>query len=533
MTEMHALVHSFITSRRGDLVLDFVLTAILAIIVLGVTRLPRISPRTRHALLLVVLAKFVVPVWAVGAVLKAIGAEVPGALRVVSEAAESGTIWIGLSSQPAAPKAHVACLLVAAWLAVAALLIGIQIIAHLKVRGVARRARPALPGAERILDDVRRRSGCATPVRLSVSSEVGTPCVVRRNGVMCLLPDTISYSEEELEAVFRHEIEHVRRRDPATRAIAGLVVAMNWANPLAWFVRRRLHVEAESACDAEAIAYTKSIDLYLETIRKSILAGRREQAVAGMMGSGLAERLRRMPMLTDGKKSWNHALLLSVCVALAGAFTLAAAAPRSESHAAPDTAPASEGAILSVVSTDIGHYGIFANVREVRPGQMQINVVIKDKETGRIVSAPRIVTEANIPAAVRSGTTVDGIDKEFTANIVVDATGAGEIDLEWREDGVAVEKGTVRFQSGSDAAATYDVFRQPIDLAMRDAKLDDVLRMFGQLSGFAIQAPVDLDAKVSINLHGVPFEEAIDRVLEGTGASWYVEGKTIVIAKMR
>ena len=77
------------------------------------------------------------------------------------------------------------------------------------------------------------------------------------------------------------------------------------------------------------------------------------------------------------------------------------------------------------------------------------------------------------------------------------------------------------------------MFRRPFDLSLKDAKLRDVLQMFSQITGFEVQAPVDLDAKVTLDLHRVPLEEVIDEVLEGTGATWYLDGKTIVIAKMR
>lgn len=239
-------------------------------------------------------------------------------------------------------------------------------------------------------------------------------------------------------------------------------------------------------------------------------------------------------MLANGKRSWNHALVLSICVALVGAVTLAAAAPQEEQQTSAPGAPAVTGAILSAVSADIGHYGIFANVREIGPGQMQINVIVRDKVTGAIVSAPRIITEANIPAGISSrSTSDDGVEREMSANVVVDGRGEGRIDLEWREGGRIVEEGSMEIRSGTEIAASYEMFRRPLDLMLKEAKLRDVLQMFSQLTGFEVQAPVDLDAKVTVDLHAVPLEEVIDEVLEGTGATWYLEGRTIVIAKMR
>jgi len=52
-----------------------------------------------------------------------------------------------------------------------------------------------------------------------------------------------------LEAVLRHELAHVRRRDNAVSLAGSLVGIGHWFNPLAWWALHRFRQEAESACD--------------------------------------------------------------------------------------------------------------------------------------------------------------------------------------------------------------------------------------------------------------------------------------------
>ena len=60
-------------------------------------------------------------------------------------------------------------------------------------------------------------------------------------------------SHEELRAVVRHELAHVRRRDVLWSAIGYGVAALHWFHPMGWLALRRLRAEAELLCDEEAL----------------------------------------------------------------------------------------------------------------------------------------------------------------------------------------------------------------------------------------------------------------------------------------
>ncbi|MDB5390956.1 MAG: blaR1 4 [Planctomycetaceae bacterium] len=72
-----------------------------------------------------------------------------------------------------------------------------------------------------------------------------------------LLPlEWLEWSTEKLEAVLMHERMHVERRDSSIAFLSELNVAMNWLNPLSWWLRQRLSALAEESCDDAAIVST-------------------------------------------------------------------------------------------------------------------------------------------------------------------------------------------------------------------------------------------------------------------------------------
>jgi hypothetical protein len=93
-------------------------------------------------------------------------------------------------------------------------------------------------------------------------------------------------------AVLRHELAHVRRRDAWAALLAELLVVVFWWHPLAWYVRWRLRLAAEFACDDWALASDVSAVDYAETLLELRSAPPRAGVV--MATSDLATRIRRI-----------------------------------------------------------------------------------------------------------------------------------------------------------------------------------------------------------------------------------------------
>lgn len=83
----------------------------------------------------------------------------------------------------------------------------------------------------------------------------GLPAVVGWRARIVLPADFAArYSPLERSLVLAHERVHVARRDLWFNALAALLCAVHWFNPLAWWALRRFRVAQELACDAAVLA---------------------------------------------------------------------------------------------------------------------------------------------------------------------------------------------------------------------------------------------------------------------------------------
>ena len=91
-------------------------------------------------------------------------------------------------------------------------------------------------------------------VRLLVLSGIPSPATFGWIRPTVLLPSfCLERDGGELEYIFRHELNHIRRLDFACNAIASLCRALLFFHPAAWYAMRRLQMEREFACDLAVV----------------------------------------------------------------------------------------------------------------------------------------------------------------------------------------------------------------------------------------------------------------------------------------
>ena len=195
-------------------------------------------------------------------------------------------------------------------------------------------------------------------------------------------------------------------------------------------------------------------------------------------------------------------------------FTVAAGLVRTETAFAAESSSDARPYSVKVTATRSGDFTtLTAHVRELA--------------TGKIISAPTVTMGQSRRATMRSGSS-PGSDVLFELR-----PGAGTsivVDVTIQQDGKLVDKSTLHVVP-KDGAAETKYSGQPITLTLTDADLRDLIGTFGQLTGYEMKMPDDVQGKVSVAWQNVPWDEAFATLLDENGLTYRIEGQTIHITK--
>ncbi len=167
-------------------------------------------------------------------------------------------------------------------------------------RKIRRDAMPAQGETLRIYEAVcRDLSGVSRPrLLIAQASVVPHLCGLFRPAIVIGKTDL---SPEALAMVFRHELNHYRRRDLWIRRILFVDVCCFWWNPLVWLFARRGQAETELACD-EAVLNGLDADgrcTYGQTIFSVMRENLRTPIGLSAGFSGQSDRVKRFRELLD------------------------------------------------------------------------------------------------------------------------------------------------------------------------------------------------------------------------------------------
>jgi type IV pilus assembly protein PilQ len=74
---------------------------------------------------------------------------------------------------------------------------------------------------------------------------------------------------------------------------------------------------------------------------------------------------------------------------------------------------------------------------------------------------------------------------------------------------------------------------EPISLDLKDADLRDVLRTFAKLARLNIAIDPEVKGSVTVRLHDVPWDQALDLLLEINGLGYVLEGNVLRVGEPR
>ena len=88
---------------------------------------------------------------------------------------------------------------------------------------------------------------------------------------------------------------------------------------------------------------------------------------------------------------------------------------------------------------------------------------------------------------------------------------------------------TLRYDAARAAESRWA--GEPISLDVKDADLRDILHTFSELTGLNIVVDPDVRGSVTVRLHDVPWDQALDLILRTNSLGYVLEGNILRVGK--
>lgn len=204
----------------------------------------------------------------------------------------------------------------------------------------ARRRSTAAPAVWQTTSSrVAARLGVHTVPEVRLSADVPGPLLAGLIRPTVLVPEAAAgWSRERCHATLLHEFAHVRRRDLHAQALAHLLCAIHWFDPLAWVSARILRREQELCCDDEVLGHgVQAVDYAGELLAISAASpGGRAPTAALLMARPSEMEGRVVAMLGQRPRQMGRVERLMVpLVAMALGVAVAGATGNASGHAGP------------------------------------------------------------------------------------------------------------------------------------------------------------------------------------------------------
>jgi beta-lactamase regulating signal transducer with metallopeptidase domain len=452
-------------------------TLVLAVALIAARIVP-MTARTRCAVLTLALLKLAIPV-------------IPLPLHASHAAAMPLRFLGGPRLAPPAPASHWPLVVQSVWIAVALLLaVRWAVIRHRTIRTILARTSEPSPREQRAFATLQARAA------LRRSAALDSPAVVGILRPTVVLPDCHTLDDGELAALLAHEAAHVRRRDNLRGVIESLLAAAFWFHPLVWLLRRDIARAREEACD-EAVADAQPVETYAAALAKVCRAAlaARVAGVSCMANGQLKGRIDHLMRYHDLiRRAVPHRLALAAAAVLIAATTFAADTPQVPYALNVTAEAAGNDTIVHAVVTEVGS-GAVATKADIRLGH---------GTDGRIIQQS-------------SGRT-------FTFQ-----TSGKSLLVTVTENGKLLQKTSYTIDRVQGDGRRYT--GEPISLSLKRADVRDVLKTFGHITGYDIDIAPDVTGSVTMELHEIPWDKALDLIAQQNGLAIRVEGKTIHVAR--
>jgi hypothetical protein len=135
----------------------------------------------------------------------------------------------------------------------------------------------------------KKLEGPWRPMPIRLSPKISMPLAIGGFRPCVLLPmDATEWPEEQLRAVYLHEVAHLRNLDWLWQTLANLVSIVHWFNPIAWLINRNLRSDMERLADDSVLLQGIPPSDYATTLVD--LAKTRHTNSAGVLGIAFGRR---------------------------------------------------------------------------------------------------------------------------------------------------------------------------------------------------------------------------------------------------
>jgi beta-lactamase regulating signal transducer with metallopeptidase domain len=221
-----------------------------------------------------------------------------------------------------------------------------------------RETAPGSPSLQEMVQHIRRELGVHAPVSIGHSDQVCSPFVCGVFKPAILLPAKLSLSAEEMTALLRHEIAHLRRHDLAWNCGWRWMKAICWFHPLVWAIPAAHNLACEEEADRVASGQVKDNAAYAKVLAaiawRVIALPAVETELALNATSHLVQRLNHL--MTGRAGAWTRRQSILAC-AISGLLALVAGGWNlTPSHAADakQAAGTKQSELLIVVEDEEG-----------------------------------------------------------------------------------------------------------------------------------------------------------------------------------
>lgn len=165
-----------------------------------------------------------------------------------------------------------------------------------------------------IYNKVKKELNIRSNSPLMANKKLSTPMNIGMFSQNIILPTT-KYTSKELELILKHELIHQKRYDFLYKLLMSIACAVNWINPLVYFMVKDIKYYCESSCDEEVINKSSKDDIKTYSLVITKTARNNAYGINRNLSFSLNEKdltVRRVKTMFDEKKKFKGNIALFI-----------------------------------------------------------------------------------------------------------------------------------------------------------------------------------------------------------------------------